>query len=138
MIFTIKIKLVWGAFAENPWEVEVEINEGTTLSELHLIIQDVVEFDNDHMFEFFIARTENSEPVIRYECDSPAPDAINLMAIFRNLDGKKLFYRFDCGDDWLFQIAKSRKKSFEALKGGKYSHVVKEEGAKPIQYPDFD
>lgn len=138
MFFTIKIKLIWGLFAENLWEAEVDINEGTTLSDLHLIIQDVVEFDNDHMFEFFIARTENSEPVIRYECDSPAPDATNLMAIFRNLDGMKLFYRFDYGDDWLFQISKSRKKSFEALKGVKYPHIVKEIGAKPIQYPDFD
>ena len=50
----------------------------------------------------------------------------------------KLFYLFDFGDSWLFKISKSRKKEFEPVKGIKYPRVVKEEGEKPEQYPDWD
>lgn len=45
---------------------------------------------------------------------------------------------FDYGDSWLFQISKSRKRSFEASQNVQYPRLTIEVGVKPEQYPDWD
>ena len=52
--------------------------------------------------------------------------------------GLKLFYWFDYGDDWKFQIYKSRKKPKEPESGKQYPAIVAEKGEKPEQYPGLD
>ena len=58
--------------------------------------------------------------------------------MFAAATGKKVFYMFDYGDSWLFQLTKSRKKPHAAEAGITYPRVVSEEGTKPDQYPDWD
>ena len=67
MIWTFKIELLFGAYAENKWEATVEIDSTSTLEDLHFTIQDVVEFDNDHLYEFYISRTERSRDRVRFD-----------------------------------------------------------------------
>jgi hypothetical protein len=50
--------------------------------------------------------------------------------------GQKLFYWFDFGDDWKFEI--TLKDSKEKKPGVKYPVVIEEKGRKPEQYPEFD
>ena len=51
---------------------------------------------------------------------------------------RKLFYLFDYGDDWIFQIARTRNKPFEAEPGVDYPRLISESGEKPPQYPEPD
>ena len=53
MIFTLKIAI-------SRWHALLEVDSSTALNELHTAIQDAVHFDEDHMYEFFIARTTRS------------------------------------------------------------------------------
>ena len=39
-----------------PWSKTIEVREDFTLFELHEYIQDLAEFDNDHMFEFYVEK----------------------------------------------------------------------------------
>ena len=46
------------------------------------------------------------------------------------LSGMKLYYLFDFGDDWLFQIKKSRKENLEK-KDTKYPVLIESSGVNP-------
>ena len=53
------------------------------------------------------------------------------------LNGFKLYYLFDFGDSWLFEIRKSRKKKV-ANKQSKVPALIESSGANPEQYPECE
>ena len=48
-----------------------------------------------------------------------------------------LYYLFDFGDQWVFQINKTRHKDKAPEPGATYPRVVESKGKNPIQYPDW-
>ena len=117
MIWTLKVQLLSGTYAEEECIRVMEIDSSTTLEDLHLVIQQAVDFNDDHMYEFFISRTARSQDKRRFnnmegydfEEDENVSD-VTLENLFPLEKGKKLFYMFDFGDNWLFQVTRSRKK----------------------------
>ena len=53
VIWTLRVKL---PRMQSKLVRVIEIRSTATFLELHEAIQDVVDFDNDHLFEFFIGR----------------------------------------------------------------------------------
>jgi len=138
MIETLKIKLLDGMHAHNEWECALEIPIDHSLDELHQAILCAVGFDNDHMYEFCVASSYYSRSAQRISCDDNKVTQETIETIFSKAKGKKLFYMFDYGDSWLFQINKSRKKCFSEKPDTFYPRVVLESGVKPEQYPEWD
>ncbi|MEI8670085.1 hypothetical protein P4S65_18775 [Pseudoalteromonas sp. B131b] len=138
MIETLKIKLLDGMHAHSEWECALEIPIDHSLDELHQAILCAVGFDNDHMYEFCIASSYYSRSAQRISCDDDKVIQETIETIFSKAKGKKLFYMFDYGDSWLFQINKSRKKCFSEKPNTLYPKVVLESGVKPEQYPEWD
>ena len=142
MIYTLTIKCVWGLYLAEPCERVVEINDTASLMDLHYLIQKAVAFDDDHHFQFFVgpnarnrkmAFDENSQR----EHGAAVMSAFELRRIWPLPKGMKLFYWFDFGDDWKFQINKARAvKSPE--KRVRYPRVVRRIGPNPEQYPDAE
>ena len=56
MILTLTVTLPSGAYATGKWQGVIEIHSSSSLEALHFAIQDALGFDNDHLYEFFIAR----------------------------------------------------------------------------------
>ena len=113
-----------------------------TLGELHNTIQELTGFDNDHPFTFFIARgpTGKRAPVVEADEWDDEQDQlyeIPLRNVFPLPEKLKLFYWFDFGDDWIFQVGKRGKSKPEAS-GARYPQVIEETGPKPVQYPAFE
>ncbi len=145
MIWTLKVQLLSGTYAEEECIRVMEIDSSTTLEDLHLVIQQAVDFNNDHMYEFYVSRTARSRDKRRFnnmegydfEEDEDVSE-VTLENLFPLEKGKKLFYMFDFGDNWLFQVTKSRKKPTEPVKNTHYPVLVESVGDNPQQYPDFD
>lgn len=136
MIETLKIKLLDGMYADHDWECDLEIPLDFNLEDLHLAILKAVGFDNDHLYEFRIGTSFYSKAAQSIMCD----DALigeTIENLLLQAKGKKLFYMFDYGDSWLFQISKSRKKPFQAEPNVRYPRVSAKVGKKPKQYPDY-
>lgn len=89
MIWTLEIKL-FQYDNENNWKVLVEIDSMSTLEELHYLIQYAVNFDNDHLYEFYISKTERSRDRIRFDDENEKIYSATLESIYPLEKGKKL------------------------------------------------
>ena len=142
VIWTLRVKLPQ---AQSECVRVIEIKPNATFLELHEAIQGAVDFDNDHLFEFFIGRhSGNRAYTIGGE---PNGDTFNPVRIYRNVrissvwplpTGMNLYYLFDFGDNWLFQINKTRHKDKLIQPGIVYPRVIEARGKNPEQYPDWD
>ncbi len=112
-----------------PWSRTIEVKEDCTLQNLHKYIQKIVNFDDDHLYEFYVGKNPRNRAFT-------VPKKTKLNGIYP-LTGYKIYYHFDFGDDWLFEIKKSRKKKIES-KQTKYPVLIESSGVNPEQYPDYE
>jgi hypothetical protein len=138
MVCTIKLKLLNGMSASDAWECLIELPLDFSLEEVHFTIQDALEFDNDHMYEFSISNSLGGKKVDEFACDSDKIYTTTIENLLKKSKGKKIFYLFDYGDNWIFQISSSRKKPFLADVDTTYPRIAEESGTKPTQYPDWE
>jgi hypothetical protein len=136
MIWTLKVALLAGRYAKSACIRIIEIDSSATLEYLHLAIQKAVDFDNDHLYEFFIARTDHSREKVRCDCDNEG--RIMLADLFPLPKGRKLFYYFDYGDSWVFEVSRTRKAPFAPVSGVAYPIVIEKIGENPEQYLPAD
>ena len=132
MIITLCVKL------GTAWSVDMEYDDSTVLAEVHHAIQQAVEFDNDHLYAFFVARNERAQKRFMLDDENELVFSRELNQLFPLPDKQSLFYLFDYGDNWIFKIVPTRKRPHEPVAGIEYPRVVKETGTKPIQYSNPD
>ena len=146
MIWTLSIKLIAGRWAIDDWSATVEVEASSTLADLHELILEAADFDDDHLYEFYIARTHRSRERIRFGDDDEdfgdrlkgTPWETAIEGLFPMPKNMKLFYLFDYGDHWVFQVSRTRKKPFEPKPNVDYPRIISESGDKPEQYPAMD
>ena len=101
-------------------------------------------FDNDHLFDFFVGKNCRNRAQLfsdPEDWDSDPYDVfgnIKLSSIWPMQDGMKLFYHFDFGDDWYFQITKTKHKEKSPEPNKSYPALIKSVGPNQIQHPDFE
>ena len=142
MILTLTIECVYGANLRNECVRVLEIDERASLYGLHKAIQTAVKFDEDHPFAFYVAYSWRGRKQWLAESESwEGQEAefcrICLKDVFP-LGGRKLHYLFDFGDDWTFEVRRSRQKPKAPQAGVKYPRVIERIGPNPEQYPDAD
>jgi hypothetical protein len=137
-ICTLKVSLRSGANADGPWEAVIEIDSSALLEDLHSAIQDALGFDDDHLYEFFIATTERSRDRVRFDDENGYLYERTIESLHPLPDKKSLYYLFDYGDNWLFKVARIKSKEQAADPHARYPRVVREVGTTPTQYPDLD
>ncbi len=140
MIWTLTIECLTGMYLRHEWVRKVEIASKASLLELHDVIQGAVSFSGDHLFEFFAGRNWKNRKVVFGDGYGPGDvfanySSISLERIYPLPKSCKLYYHFDFGDNWYFEIRKSRKKPREPEEGVQYPRVVESVGPNPEQYP---
>jgi len=121
----------------------IEIDDSASLLDLHAAIQDGVGFDFDHSFEFFAGRNFRNRKLLfgamgDWEDETDTLDDVTLQKVYPLPKKLKLYYHFDFGDDWYFEIRKSRKNPAPPRPRVKYPRVVERIGADPQQYGEYD
>ena len=93
MIITIKIELESGGirsiFSECVRIIEIQAN--ANLEDLHLAIQNAIDFENDHLYEFFISNTSRSREKLRFDDENNGIWSQTLEDIFPLKKGKSFF-----------------------------------------------
>jgi len=62
-IFTLEISFPYDS-KDKSWARVIEVQEDFTLEELHCYIQEVVAFDNDHLYDFYIGKNARNNQEI--------------------------------------------------------------------------
>ncbi|WP_107851942.1 IS1096 element passenger TnpR family protein [Oceanimonas marisflavi] len=137
MLIILTVQLVAGMYAHHDWGCELEIDDQSSLHDLHDAIQQAVRFDNDHLYSFFISRKEQGTERQLFDGEEFSHDAA-IAELFPLPKGKKLFYWFDFGDDWIFQVSRSRKKPKTGSPERQYPRMTGETGVRPVQYEGYD
>jgi hypothetical protein len=114
-IYRLAIRCVAGLYLKEPFLRVVEVKTSTTLNDLHKLIRKLTDFDDDHLTTFYLANTLNGRKAWLVDPDEmdDAPDIwregplwkIRLSEIYPLPKHKKLYYWFDFGDCWIFEIA---------------------------------
>lgn len=141
-LIALKIFNVWDPVEnQNFWEAIIEVPSDYSLYDFHLFIQDTIKFENDHLFGFYAGRSERNRKIIFSEDPGYPDDGGEFENIFLKdiypLKGLKLFYLFDFGDKWIFEIHKMRQKAI-AQEGVEYPRVLSQNNTELMQYIDYD
>jgi hypothetical protein len=143
MIITLTIDCVWGAYLKEPCIRVIEIDEEACLYDLHSAIQDAVDFGRDHPYEFFLANSSSPYAAKQWltekeEWEDKEDEFFRIrLADIYPTGRKKLYYLFDFGDKWTFEIRKKRGLN-EPGPGVKYPRLIETIGPNPEQYPRFE
>ncbi len=141
-VLTLDIRLSGWRDGGSGWSARIEVPGRFTLDELHYTIQALVKFDDDHLHEFFVGRNWRDRKVVFGE-GAESPFAANeaettpLEEVFPVPKGQKLFYHFDFGDDWIFEVVCDPKAS-RVGRQFKRPRLIQERGQRPEQYPNED
>jgi len=108
-----------------------------SLDDLHLMIQDAFEFDNDHLYGFYLNLRDpyrgkqyfDPRPEPGWADGYPADET--TLASLNLYEGQRLLYRFDFGDRWEFVLTVVRHLPEQ---NGTKARVVEKAGKPPEQY----
>jgi len=141
MIITLRVTCVRGPYLKEPCVRVLEMDEDSCLYDLHDAIQDAVDFERDHPFSFFLANVPggNRQWLTEAEEWRDMEDdfcRILLREVFPT-GRRRLYYLFDFGDYWTFEVRKARG-SKPAEAAVTYPRLVESLGPDPVQYPAWD
>jgi hypothetical protein len=131
------MECVRGAYLEEDFLRVIEVSSDMRLAELHLLIQDLIGFSDGQLEDCFMATRLRGKKV-RFMSPKGHPDATaqadmnqSLADIFPTGSRKRLFYSFDFGDNWIFEIKKIAETG-SAMADMPYPRIIQEEGVQPI------
>jgi hypothetical protein len=152
MIFTLRVELIGGRYYSGECVRVIEIPEEMTLLDLYHVIMKSVRFENgDHLFEFYAGRGPRHRAIVFGE-DEFGEDELGEAASAGSGGGTyaeiplnkvyplaryKLYFLYDFGDSWLFEIKKLRQAKPPQPRV-KYPRVIEKIGRNPSQYPKYD
>lgn len=123
---------------------DIAIRSHQTLENLAEAIVDSWDFDLDHAYGFFGNLENPYDSEERYELfadlgedfdsDSGSVRKTRIENVF--LQGKKMLFLFDYGDEWLFLAECTEVKP--STSGGRLPVIVARTGDSPEQYPDTE
>lgn len=142
-IYTLSIACVGGRYLMEEFRFAMEVLANSTLGDLAFGILETAEFDGDHLSEFYLsnglrAKKRTGLAAGRVDDEDSPMDDIRLLDIFPLATKQMLYYEYDPGDQWCFEIIKQGPDTLPQ-KGVQYPRVVEEHGNKPVEYgPDED
>lgn len=127
----------------------IQIKGSNTLADLHKILFQAFDREEEHLYEFQIGGQRSNDPNARryglkqafansfFETEAPAGDVSSTTIAELDLSVNESFgYWFDFGDDWWHQI--DVVEIVAPASKGKYPKITNRVGASPPQYAEFD
>lgn len=130
-IYIFKVSLSRGVWSK------IQLSAQHTLDDLHDCIQEAFDFDNDHMYSFFMDGRAWSKDKFTcpYDYEGPYSHEVKIgeLQLYKK---QKFLYLFDYGDEWrfnveVFDIEDSDVKLLRPI-------IIESKGEAPQQYPDWD
>ena len=146
MIWTVKISCISGPHLDGDCVRFIELDEKACLYDLHVAIQDAVQFDDEFPFYFYHAASPAGKKtcvpegiVPDEEMDTDVYEDELLADALKTTGRRHLFYAFNPGEEWIFEV----KKEGKAKKPSPHEFypLVRDDlsvGNSPVQYGGMD
>ena len=139
MILKLRVSCIFGRFLNDECVRVIAVDDSSSLYDLHEMVQEAVSFERDHPFTFYTANS--GSPWAERNWIADEEDWTQMERAFERtklrdvwpLGRKKLYYWFDFGDKWIFEIRKMRSAKGDAELP--VPIVLQRIGADPQQYP---
>ena len=139
LVYVFDAKLVdhFGALAKPKVTRRLALPGTQTLSALHLLIQEALSWEDDHLFAFWLDGKfwSREEPSYQppFELDEMGAKSARVRLDKLGLDkGQRIAYLFDFGDEWRVLL------TVREIREGGETGILAAEGEAPPQYPDWD
>lgn len=111
----------------------IELSSDHTLLDLHVSIQHAYDFDDDHLYSFFMDGDIRSDEKFTSPFDDQGPhvDEVEIGELGLSV-GQNILYLFDYGDMWRFRV-ELEEICTEGTKPGK-PEIIESKGKSPEQY----
>lgn len=124
-------------YTRNVWRILVLQGEHT-MEQLHELILKAFDFDNEHLYSFFMDGQKWSNKSVVSPLDDSGLMKSNEIRIgdIGLSKGQSFTYLYDYGDEWMFTIVVEQvsKRSTKRIN----PHIKEQKGKSPIQYIDWD
>lgn len=130
-MYTIKVMM-----SNKVWRT-IELSANHTLLDVHDAIQEAFEFDDDHLYSFFMDGEMWSDYRYNSPMDNEGPyvDEVKLGELGLR-EKSRFLYLFDFGDEWVFGIEVISIVQCRTIKG--VYRIIESKGKSPEQYPGGD
>lgn len=134
MIYRLTVECMEGWHYDHETIRIIDIDENALLYDLFDIIREANGFGFEHPHLFYLGRNPQNKKIIfgkedDYYPRECRPYRTTLKSIYP-LGNLKFYFLYDFGDNWIFQIKKSRKK-FEVEPNRQYPNIVEKIGENP-------
>lgn len=135
-VYTLSIDYVGGGYPGEKFQRVIEVPCDMTLSSLHKLIEHVTGFNDEKIHDFYIASSIRGKKIWfkrggEWMNDGQAAFATSIDQIFISGTKRKLYYSFEFGDNWIFEIG--RKGDIVApIFDKNYPRIVHSRGLRPI------
>ena len=137
MIYRLTVECIDGWHYDHETIRVIEIDENATLYDLFDIIRASNGFGFEHMHMFYLGRNPRNLKIIFSDdkelYDRECRSANSILRDIYPLGNLKFYFMYDFGDEWIFQIKKSRKR-IEPEANATYPRVIKRIGADPLYH----
>lgn len=128
-VYRLKVK-----FNKNCWRT-LQLSSSHTLLDLHRLIQRSFEFNDDHLYSFYMDGKEYSRNCYNCPEDNQGPFVneakIGSLDLF---EGQRFLYLFDFGDEWMFDIELlTISEGIDLCE----ARIIEAKGEAPLQYEDY-
>ncbi|MBZ9633746.1 plasmid pRiA4b ORF-3 family protein [Clostridium sp. FP1] len=127
-VYTFKVNL-----SKSLWR-KIRMSHRSTFEDLHLAIQSAFNFDNDHLYDFYIGGNRRTAKITY--AGNPQEGIVDDITIGEAslYKGQKIKYLFDFGDEWEFDIIVTDIDKNATLPI--QPEVIESKGKSPEQYPE--
>jgi hypothetical protein len=131
------MECVRGAYLEDDFLRVIEVSSDMQIVELHQLIRDLIGFTDEQLHDCFIATRLRGKktrfmPSQSHPESTPEADmSITVAEIYAAGSRRRLFYSFNFGDNWIFEVKKvtaAPKRNPET----QYPRIIQEEGTQPM------
>lgn len=138
MVVKLRVTCIFGRFLDRECVRTIAMDDFSSLYDLHEMIQTAVSFGRDHPFTFYTANS--GSPWAERNWIADEEEWANMERAFNRtklaeiwpLGRKKLYYWFDFGNKWIFEIRKMRSSKEDAKLS--VPMILARVGPDPLQY----
>ncbi|MDA3896205.1 MAG: hypothetical protein PF482_08660 [Desulfobacteraceae bacterium] len=137
MIYRLTVECIDGWHYDHETIRIIEVDENIILYDLFDIIREANGFGWEHGHMFYLGRNPRNKKIIfsngkDFYGKEYRPYDSSLKEIYP-LGNLKFYFLYDFGDNWIFQIRKSRKR-IEAKSNVRYPRIIEKIGEDPLSH----